>query len=141
MMISSGISQVKGQDQIGYKKKKFAERVVGISCPGEWWSYYLWKCPSNTGCVTQGYGLGGIMVVLGLQFYYMTQKIFSSLDYSVIYFQNPLPWNGHLPLDHVVQSHSQTCLKQLQGWVIHNFSVPPVPVPHHPHRNEFLPEI
>ncbi|KAK4813670.1 hypothetical protein QYF61_017637, partial [Mycteria americana] len=47
----------------------------------------------------------------------------------------------HLPLDQVAQSPIQPGLKHFQGWGIHNFSGQPVPVPHHPHSEEFLPYI
>jgi len=48
---------------------------------------------------------------------------------------------GHLPLGQVAQSPVQPGLGHFQGGGIHSFSGQPVPVPHHPHRKEFLPYI
>jgi len=48
---------------------------------------------------------------------------------------------GHLPLDQVAQSSIQYGLEHFQGGGIHSFSGKPVPVPHHPHGKEFLPNI
>lgn len=43
-----------------------------------------------------------------------------------------------LPLNQVAQSPIQPGLKDLQGWSIHSFTVP---VPHHPLREEFPPNL
>jgi len=48
---------------------------------------------------------------------------------------------GHLPLDQVAQSPVQTGLEHCQGGGIHSLAGQPVPVPHHPHSEEFLPFI
>ena len=45
---------------------------------------------------------------------------------------------GHLSLDQVTQSLVQPDLEHFQGWGIYHLSGQPVPVPHHPHRKEFL---
>ena len=48
--------------------------------------------------------------------------------------------DGHL-LDQVTHGPIQTGLEHLQGWSINNTPGQPVPVSHHPHREEFLPNI
>ena len=48
---------------------------------------------------------------------------------------------GHIPLDQVAQSPIQPGLEHFQGGGSHSFSGQPVPVPHHPHGEEFLPYI
>jgi len=53
----------------------------------------------------------------------------------------PLPWQGYLPLDQVVQSPIQPGLEHCQGGGSHSFSGQPVPVPHDPQGKEFLPNI
>jgi len=53
----------------------------------------------------------------------------------------PCRGQGHVPLDQVAQSSIQPGLEHFQGGGIHNFSGQPVPVPHHPHSKEFLPNI
>uniref|UniRef100_A0A8C3PLQ6 Uncharacterized protein n=1 Tax=Calidris pygmaea TaxID=425635 RepID=A0A8C3PLQ6_9CHAR len=60
---------------------------------------------------------------------------------KIIEFQTPCHGQGHLPLDQVAQSPIQPGLEHLQGWGSHNFSGQPVPVSHHPHSKEFLPNI
>ena len=59
--------------------------------------------------------------------------------------QHPQPigchGQGHLPLDQIAQSSIQPGLRHCQGRGSHSFSGQPVPVPHHPHREEFLPYI
>lgn len=52
-----------------------------------------------------------------------------------------LPWQGHLPLDQVAQSHIQPDFDHLQGWDINNFSGQLMPVSHHSHSKEFLTNI
>lgn len=48
---------------------------------------------------------------------------------------------GHLTRDQVTQSLVQPFFKHFQGWISHNFPGQFVPVPHHPHGKEFLPNI
>ena len=48
---------------------------------------------------------------------------------------------GHLPLDQVAQSPIQPGLEHSQGRGSHSFSGQHVPVPHHTHGKEFLPNI
>jgi len=52
--------------------------------------------------------------------------------------QTPCNEQGHLPLDQVAQSLVQPDLECLSGWDIHHLSGQSVPVPHHPHSDEFL---
>jgi len=59
-------------------------------------------------------------------------------DYLV---PTPCHEQGHLPLHQVAQSSIQPGLKHFQGGGIHNFSGQPVSVFHHPHGEEFLPNI
>jgi len=54
---------------------------------------------------------------------------------------NPCHEQGHLPLDQVAQSSIQPGPEHCQGWGIHRFSGQPVLVFHHPHGEEFLPNI
>jgi len=58
---------------------------------------------------------------------------------NIIWFQPPCHEHGHLPLDQVAQSSIQPGLEHCQGGGTHSFSGQPVPVPHHPHGEEFLP--
>ena len=60
---------------------------------------------------------------------------------KIIWFQPPCHEQGHLPLDQVAQSSIQPGLERCQGGGIHSFSGQPVPVFHHPHGEEFLPNI
>jgi len=60
---------------------------------------------------------------------------------KIIWFQPLCHEQGHLPLDQVAQSSIQPGLEHLQGGGSHNFSGQPVPGPHHPHGEEFLPKI
>ena len=60
---------------------------------------------------------------------------------KIIRFQPPCHEQGHLALDQVAQSSIQPGLEHCQGGGIHSFSVQPVPVPHHPQGEEFLPNI
>jgi len=53
----------------------------------------------------------------------------------------PCHEQGHLPLDQVAQSSIQPGLEHFQGGDIHSFSGQPVPVLHHPHGEEFLPNV
>ena len=53
--------------------------------------------------------------------------------------QPPCNEKGHLQLDQVAQSPVQPGLECFQGWGLHYFSGQPVPVPHYPHGEEFLP--
>ena len=55
--------------------------------------------------------------------------------------QRPCSEQGHLQLDHVVQSSIQSDLKCLQEWDIHHFSGQPVPVPLQLYCKKFLPYI
>jgi len=48
---------------------------------------------------------------------------------------------GHLPLNQVVQSPIQPGFECFQERGIHSLPGEPVPVPHHPHSKEFLPNI
>jgi len=57
---------------------------------------------------------------------------------NMIFFQPPCHGQGHLPLDQVAQSPVQAGLEHLQEGGIYNFSGQPVPMPHHPHGEEFL---
>jgi len=60
---------------------------------------------------------------------------------KTIWFQPPCHGQGQLPLDQVAQSSIQPGLEHCQGWGSHNFSGQLVPVFHHPHGEEFLPNI
>jgi len=50
----------------------------------------------------------------------------------------PCHGQGHLPLDQVAHSPILPGLEHCQGGGSHSFSGQPVPVPHHPHRKEFI---
>jgi len=54
---------------------------------------------------------------------------------------NPCRGQGHFSPDQVAQSPIQPGLEHCQGGGSHSFSGQPVPVPHHPHSEEFLPYI
>ena len=58
---------------------------------------------------------------------------------NIIVFQPSCYGQRHLPLDLVAQSNIQSGLEHCQGGDSHNFSGQPVPVPHHPGSNNFLP--
>jgi len=60
---------------------------------------------------------------------------------QIIQFQPPCHEQGHLPPDQVAQSSVQLGLEHCQGGSSHGFSGQPVPGPHHPHSEEFLPNI
>ena len=60
---------------------------------------------------------------------------------KIIQFQSPCHEQGHLPLDQVAQSSIQPGLEHCQEGGSHSFSGQPVPVPHHPQGEEFLPYI
>jgi len=60
---------------------------------------------------------------------------------KIIWFQTPCHEQGHIPLDQVAQSSIQPGLEHCQGGGSHSFSGQPVPVPHHPTGEEFLPNI
>jgi len=47
----------------------------------------------------------------------------------------------HLPLDQATQRPTQPGLERSQGEGIHNLAGQPVPVSHHPHSEDFLPNI
>ena len=57
---------------------------------------------------------------------------------KLIQFQPPCHGQGHLPLDQVAQSPVQPGVEHCQGGCSHSFSGQPVPVPHHPHSEDFL---
>jgi len=50
---------------------------------------------------------------------------------------SPCHGQGHLPLAHAAQSSIQPGLEHCQGGGSHSFSRQPVPLPHHPHSEEF----
>jgi len=50
----------------------------------------------------------------------------------------PLSWSETPSTSHVAQSPIQSGLEHFQGGGVHNISGQPVPVPHHPHGEEFL---
>jgi len=54
-------------------------------------------------------------------------------------FQALCHWQGYPPLDQVAQRPIQPGLEHCQGGGIHSYSVQPVPVPHHSHSREFIP--
>jgi len=60
---------------------------------------------------------------------------------KIIWFQIPCHEQGHLPPDQVAQSSIQPGLEHCQGGGSHSFSGQSLPVPHHPHGEEFLPNI
>jgi len=60
---------------------------------------------------------------------------------KIIWFQPPCHEQGHLPLDQVAQSSIQPGLEHYQRRGIHSFSGQPISVLHHPHGEEFLPNI
>jgi len=60
---------------------------------------------------------------------------------KIIRFQLPCHKEGHLLLDQVAQSPIQPGLEHCQGGGSHSFSGQPLPVPHHPHGEEFLPNL
>ena len=53
-------------------------------------------------------------------------------------FPTPLPWAGTPSTRPGCSKPIQPGLEHCQGWGIHNLSGQPVPVPHHPHGEEFL---
>jgi len=53
----------------------------------------------------------------------------------------PRHGQGHLPLEQAAQSPIQPGLEHCQEGGSHSFSGQPMPVPHHPHSEEFLPYI
>jgi len=56
---------------------------------------------------------------------------------KIIWFQPLCHGQGHLQLDQAAQSPLQPGLEHFQGGGSHSFSGQPVPVPHHPHSEEF----
>ena len=60
---------------------------------------------------------------------------------KIIWFQPPCHEQAHLPPDQVAQSSIQAGLEHCQGGGSHRFSGQPVPLPHCPHGEEFLPNI
>jgi len=60
---------------------------------------------------------------------------------KIIWFQPLCHEQGHLPLDQVAQSSIQPGLEHCQAGGIQSFSGQPVLVFHHPHGEEFLPNI
>jgi len=60
---------------------------------------------------------------------------------KIIWSQPPCHEQGHLPPDQAAQSSIQLGLEQCQGGGSHSFSGQPGPGPHHPHGEEFLPNI
>jgi len=60
---------------------------------------------------------------------------------KIIWFQTPCHEQGHLPPAQSAQSPIQPGLGHCQGGGSHSFSGQPVPVFHHPHGEEFLPNI
>jgi len=60
---------------------------------------------------------------------------------KIIWFQPPCHEQGHLPPDQAAQSSIQPGLEHCQGGGSHSFSGQPGPVFHHPHGEEFLPNI
>jgi len=62
--------------------------------------------------------------------------------FKIISFQYSCYRQGHLSLDQVAKSPIQPGLECFQGGgSIHSLSGQPVPVSHHPHSKEFLPDI
>jgi len=61
--------------------------------------------------------------------------------FKIIWFQAPCYRQGCLPLDQVAHGPIQPALECFQGGGIHSLTGQPVPVPHHPHSKEFLPNI
>ena len=57
----------------------------------------------------------------------------------IISFQPPCHGQGPLPPDQFAQSPIQPGLEHCQGGGSHSFSGQPMPGPHHPHGEEFLP--
>lgn len=53
----------------------------------------------------------------------------------------PLTWAETPFTKHVAQSPIPPALEHFLGWGIHNYSGEPVPVPHHPHSKELLPDV
>lgn len=72
------------------------------------------RSPGDWQRITQQFGVGGAV--------------------KTIQSQLPCLEQGHVLLQQVAQSPTQLCLEHRQGWGILNFSEPPIPVPHHPHR-------
>ena len=60
---------------------------------------------------------------------------------KIIWFQTPGHEQGHLPPAQGAQSSIQPGLEHCQGGGSHSFSGQPGPGPHHPHGEEFLPNI
>ena len=60
---------------------------------------------------------------------------------KIIWFQPPCHQQGHLPPDQVAQSSVQPGLEPCQGGGSHSCSGQPGPGFHHPHREEFLPQL
>ena len=60
---------------------------------------------------------------------------------KIIWFQPLFHEQVYLPLDQGAQSSIQSGLEHCQGGDIHSFSGQPVPMFHHPHDEEFLPNI
>jgi len=96
--------------------------------------------------------VGVLFVAFGCIFTFLFSCLFEALYYrivewfgfegtlSIISFQSPCHRQGHLPLDQVAQSPIQPGLEHCQGGGIHN-SRQPVPGPHHPYNESFLPYI
>jgi len=59
----------------------------------------------------------------------------------IIWFHPLCHGQGYLPLDQAAQSSIQPGLGHCQGGGSHSFSGQPGPVFHHPHGEEFLPNI
>ena len=61
--------------------------------------------------------------------------------FKTIMFQPPCYRQGHLPLDQVAHSPIQPGFEHFQAEGIHRLAEQPVPVCHHSHSKEFLPNI
>jgi len=57
---------------------------------------------------------------------------------KIILFQPPCHGQGHLPLHQVAQSPVQAGLEHIQRVGMHSFAGQPLPVPPHPHTEEFF---
>ena len=85
------------------------------------WGMGETRWPSQNHRITEWFGLEGTL--------------------ELIWFPPPCHEQGHLPPDQVAQSSIQPGLEPCQGGGSHSFSGQPVSVPHHPHGEEFLPNI
>lgn len=119
-------------------KKKVTEWMFGISCSEGWWSCYHWKCPSDMWIWHLGIWFGGYYCHSGLTvLVHDLEDLFQSWLFCDLFAESSATeW---APSARPGCSKPQPILlTHFQGRNIHNFHVPLVPVPRHPHSNELL---